>query len=146
MQALISDIWKSQGHAYNVIECTGSWTRNVLLSWVDSDGTRRRYKGGAVNGRWKQHGVMDKWLQYSKPSVNKVTVTHRFRCCKKGSKGSAVKVWQLIAGTAVDGDFGNNTQECNFSIPAEGTDLNPVMVSLAVIHGRPDLILYNKPT
>lgn len=103
------------GHAYNVIECTGSWTRNVLLSWVDSDGTRRRYKGGAKNGKWKQHGVMDKWLTYSKPSVNKVTVTASLPMLQKGSKGSAVKVWQLISGTAVDGDFGNNTRNATLA-------------------------------
>jgi peptidoglycan hydrolase-like protein with peptidoglycan-binding domain len=34
---------------------------------------------------------------------------------QKGSKGSAVKVWQLIAGAAVDGDFGNNTRNATLA-------------------------------
>lgn len=51
------------GRYYNVIECTGSWTRNVLYSWVDNDGTRRRYKGGAKNGKWTDWGLMC-WVDY----------------------------------------------------------------------------------
>ena len=52
------------GKYYNVIECTGSWTKNVLYSWVDSDGTRRKYKGGAKNSKWTDWGLMC-WLDYS---------------------------------------------------------------------------------
>lgn len=51
------------GRYYNVIECTGSWTKNVLYSWVDNDGTRRRYKGGAKNGKWTDWGLMC-WVDY----------------------------------------------------------------------------------
>ena len=53
------------GHAYNVIECTGSWERKILYSWVDPDGTRRRWKDGAKNGRWAKHGKMTKWVNYT---------------------------------------------------------------------------------
>lgn len=51
------------GRYYNVIECTGSWTKNVLYSWVDTDGTRRRYKGAAKNGKWTDWGLMC-WIDY----------------------------------------------------------------------------------
>lgn len=51
------------GRYYNVIECTGSWTKNVLYSWVDQDGTRRRYKGAAKNGKWTDWGLMC-WIDY----------------------------------------------------------------------------------
>ena len=51
------------GKYYNVIECTGAWTKNVLYSWVDQDGTRRRYKGGAKNGKWTDWGLMC-WVDY----------------------------------------------------------------------------------
>lgn len=51
------------GRYYNVIECTGSWTKNVLYSWVDADGTRRRYKGGAKNCKWTDWGLMC-WIDY----------------------------------------------------------------------------------
>lgn len=56
--------FQMNGRTYNVIECTGSWTHNVLASWVDKDGTRRQYKGGPRNDRWRQHGKMTKWLDY----------------------------------------------------------------------------------
>ena len=52
------------GKYYNVIECTGSWTKNVLYSWVDADGTRRNFKGGKKNGKWTDWGLMC-WIDYS---------------------------------------------------------------------------------
>lgn len=52
------------GKYYNVIECTGAWTKNVLYSWVDQDGTRRRYKGGAKSSKWTDWGLMC-WIDYS---------------------------------------------------------------------------------
>ena len=30
---------------------------------------------------------------------------------KKGSKGNAVKVWQIIIGTTADGNFGSGTEK-----------------------------------
>lgn len=53
------------GKKCNVIECTGAWERCVLYSWVDSDGTRRRYKGGEIKGKWLKHGLLTPWLDYS---------------------------------------------------------------------------------
>lgn len=45
------------GKLYNVIECTASWDKKVLWSWVDADGTRRHYKGcTAKNGLWVEYG------------------------------------------------------------------------------------------
>lgn len=52
------------GKYYNVIECTGAWTKNVLYSWVDADGTRRKFKGGQKSSRWTDWGLMC-WLDYS---------------------------------------------------------------------------------
>lgn len=45
---------------YNVIECTSAWTKNVLASWVDADGTRRKYKGctGKI-GKWYKYGLLN---------------------------------------------------------------------------------------
>lgn len=52
------------GKYYNVIECTGAWTKNVLYSWVDADGTRRNFKGGSKASRWTDWGLMC-WIDYS---------------------------------------------------------------------------------
>lgn len=45
------------GREYNVIECTASWDKRVLWSWVDIDGTRRHYRGGSKNGQWVEYGI-----------------------------------------------------------------------------------------
>lgn len=51
-------------YTYNVIECTTSWGGGVIYSWVDPDGTRRKYKNGPVSRRWEKHGKMSRWVSY----------------------------------------------------------------------------------
>lgn len=55
---------------YNVVECTASWGKKVLYSYVDSDGSRRPYKGGRKNGAWTDFGLLTQWVNYSKQEVN----------------------------------------------------------------------------
>lgn len=57
------------GKYYNVVECTGSWDKKVLYSWVDADGTRRRYKGGSKSSRWTDWGLMC-WVDYTDVTPN----------------------------------------------------------------------------
>lgn len=111
---------KFNGHEYNVIESTGSWERKVLYSWVDSDGTRRRYKGGQKNGKWTHHGKMTAWLDYSNapqpapqptPQPTPSKEEYDMPTIKKGNKGDAVKIWQVIVKVSIDGDFGPNTDK-----------------------------------
>ena len=100
------------GKTYNVIECTAAWERKVLYSWVDPDGTRRHYKGGPSKGKWLKHGKMTAWISYGSTPATKTThVSVDLPIIQKGSKGKAVKVWQIICGTAADGDFGANTEK-----------------------------------
>ena len=92
------------GKSYNVIECTPSFGNGIVYSWVDSDGTRRAYKGGSKNGKWTKHGLMTPWVSYVSAS--------KYPTLKKGSSGAAVKELQglLIAKgydpKGVDGQFG----------------------------------------
>ena len=96
------------GKEYNVIECTGSWERKILYSYVDIYGRRFHYKGAKQNGSWKKHGRL-KLIKYetSEPVIEKED--YNMRIISKGSKGKAVKIWQVIVGVTADGDFGNNT-------------------------------------
>ena len=55
------------GHTYNVIECTASWDAKVLYSWVDADGTRRKWKGGSASKKWTDWGLMC-WITYEEDS------------------------------------------------------------------------------
>lgn len=53
------------GHIVNVIECTSAWTKNVQWSYVDAQGYRYQYKGGAKSSRkWDDWGLMC-WVDYS---------------------------------------------------------------------------------
>ena len=51
---------------HNVIEATTSWGANaVIYSWVDGDGTRRRYQRGTFsenNYKWTTHGSLNQWV------------------------------------------------------------------------------------
>ena len=57
------------GKIYNVIECTGSWERKVLYSYVDSNGNRYKYKGQTSrNGVWSDWGLLP-WIDYEQTSA-----------------------------------------------------------------------------
>ncbi len=65
-------------NTYNVIECTTLWGGGVIYSWVDSDGTRRKCKGGQVSRKWESNGKMTKWVSYEsdpKKKTNEETVS-----------------------------------------------------------------------
>lgn len=44
------------------------------------------------------------------PAQNQNTEDYNMKTIKKGSKGNAVKVWQIIIGAAADGNFGSGTE------------------------------------
>lgn len=89
------------GKIYNVIECTGSWERKVLYSYVDTDGTRRHYKGAAKNGKWQKHGKMTPWLDYSsKNQKEEVAPVQPSFEPKKNLDEKALEVYR--------GKYGNN--------------------------------------
>ena len=57
-------IGKTVNGKYNVIECTSAWNGGVQKAWVDSDGTRRREKGGPARSTWTKHGKPTLWVSY----------------------------------------------------------------------------------
>ena len=58
-----------EGNA-NVIEATTDWGANAIIySWVDRDGTRRRYEDGPLSEmkyNWTSHGSLEQWVWTSK--------------------------------------------------------------------------------
>lgn len=125
---------------YNVIECTSSFGGGVVYSWVDSDGTRRKIKGGAIssdkNGRiirWSHHGLPSKWVSNAPQGSNsneKPKVDYsKYPVLKKGSTGKYVKIMQQLLvdkgydPKGVDGIFGNGCLAAVKKYQKENTDL-----------------------
>ena len=119
---------------YNTIECTKSFGGGVVFSWVDSDGTRRNQKDGVKNGKWKQHGLMTKWVKYlpiQNPTQIQVKPDYsKYPVLKKGSKGEYVKILQRLLLSkgydpkGIDGQFGNNTLIAVKNFQKTNTDIN----------------------
>lgn len=79
------------GHIYNVIECTGAWERGILYSWVDADGTRRRWKGGSASAKWTKHGLMTPWVKYPEIKTEKKTNAEIAREVIDGKWGNGIE-------------------------------------------------------
>lgn len=48
---------------------------------------------------------------YGRPKYDEeIEVVYNMKTIKKGSKGTAVKIWQLIIGAEIDGSFGSETE------------------------------------
>lgn len=63
------------GKIVNVVECTGSWERKVLYSYVDSAGGRFKFKGDTKrNGSWSDWGLLP-WIDYEQTSATSATTT-----------------------------------------------------------------------
>ena len=52
------------GRVYNVIESSKGWG-GIVYSYVDADGTRRKFKGSVKNCQWMKNGLPDKWVDFS---------------------------------------------------------------------------------
>lgn len=117
---------------YNVIEATCSFGGGIVYSWVDSDGTRRNYKGAKKNCQWEKHGLMTKWVKYlpidnpkpiEKPDYSKYPVL------KKGNIGKYVTELQklLVAKgydpKGIDGIFGKGCFAAVKKFQSENTDI-----------------------
>lgn len=53
----------------------------------------------------------EKPVKVEKKPVRKEESEYNMPVIKKGSKGKAVKVWQVIIGAAIDGEFGKKTED-----------------------------------
>lgn len=120
--------YEIDGKTYNVVECTASWEKCVLLSYVDEDGTRRHYKGSRANGKWTDFGLLTPYVEYEEydisdpcenPSVD-VPEAPLYNLYY-GSKGSEVSKLQRCLNflryedyngesLVVDGEFGLKTK------------------------------------
>ena len=94
----VGEFYDRGGTLCNVVECTTGWDSNgVIGSWVDTDGTRRAWKGGPASVCWGRHGKLP-WIDYTnKPKYNVIDVD--------GWWGSDTTWWtqKLLGCSIVDG-------------------------------------------
>lgn len=120
---------KRNGREYNVIECTKSFGGGIVYSWLDPDGTRRSFKGGAKNGKWVSHGKMKQWIEYETNQAKPKVDYSKYPVLKKGSRGEYVKIMQQLLvdkgydPNGVDGIFGNGCLACVKKYQSENTDI-----------------------
>ena len=116
------------GKIYNVIECTAAWGGGILYSYVNESGERYNYKGGARNGKWKQHGLLTSFVEYPKTSVT--PDYSKYPVLRKGSRGDYVYILQrlLVAKgynpNGIDGIFGKGCQIAVKNFQNDNTDVN----------------------
>ena len=85
------------GKEYNVIECTkNTWGNGVIYTYVDTDGTRRRYKGSSSRSlKWSEYGLLTPYVNYDGAEVKPVTPDYsKYPILKKGSRNSYVTILQ----------------------------------------------------
>lgn len=113
------------GKIYNVIECTGSWERKVIWSYVDVDGARRHWKGDRKNCAWTDFGIPSTFVDFGKvpdtSPAEKPTVppyTLRRGMYRNSNVLNLQKCLTFIGCNVgkdykpleIDGDFGPNTE------------------------------------
>ena len=60
--------------------------------------------------RAAEQALFIKSVSAAAPAQNTESEDYNMKTIKKGSKGNAVKVWQIIIGAAADGIFGSGTE------------------------------------
>lgn len=81
---------------------------------------------GLRRRRAAEQALFNKPVSAATPAQNQNTEDYNMKTIKKGSKGNAVKVWQIIIGAAADGIFGSGTEsatkiwQSNHGLAADG--------------------------
>ena len=81
---------------------------------------------GLKRRRAAEQALFNKPVSTATPAQNTESEDYNMKTIKKGSKGNAVKVWQIIIGAAADGIFGSGTEsatktwQSNHGLAADG--------------------------
>lgn len=124
------------GKIYNVIEATknGKFGNGVIYTYVDKDGTRRKYKGSSKTSlKWSEHGLLTRYVEYDldqKPVDSKPSVDYsKYPVLRKGCRGEYVKILQTLLldkgydCKGIDGIWGNNTDKAVRKFQSENFDI-----------------------
>lgn len=90
--------------------CKGRTAAQIALAMPSYNKAAGKVLAGLTRRRKAEQALFNKPVSAAAPAQNQNTEDYNMQTIKKGSKGNAVKVWQIIIGAAADGIFGSGTE------------------------------------
>lgn len=107
--------------------CKGRTAAQIVRTMPNYNKANGRVLAGLKRRRAAEQALFNKPVSgTAAPAQNQNTEDYNMKTIKKGSKGNAVKVWQIIIGVAADGIFGSGTEsatktwQSNHGLTADG--------------------------
>lgn len=90
--------------------CKGRTAAQIAQAMTQYCKANGKVLAGLKRRRAAEQALFNKPVSAVTPAQNQNTEDYNMKTIKKGSKGNAVKVWQIIIGAAADGIFGSGTE------------------------------------
>ena len=90
--------------------CAGRSTAQIAAALPKYNKAAGKVLSGLVRRRAAEQALFNTAVSSTVETANTETEDYNMKTIKKGSKGNAVKVWQIIIGVTVDGIFGSGTE------------------------------------
>lgn len=106
--------------------CKGRTAAQIAQAMTQYCKANGKVLAGLRRRRAAEQALFNKPVSAATPAQNQNTEDYNMKTIKKGSKGNAVKVWQIIIGAAADGNFGSGTEsatktwQSNHGLAADG--------------------------
>ncbi len=106
--------------------CKGRTAAQIARTMPNYNKAAGKVLAGLKRRRAAEQALFNKPVSAAAPAQNQNTEDYNMKTIKKGSKGNAVKVWQIIIGAAADGNFGSGTEsatktwQSNHGLAADG--------------------------
>lgn len=106
--------------------CKGRTAAQIVRTMPNYNKAAGKVLAGLKRRRAAEQALFNKPVSAATPAQNTESEDYNMKTIKKGSKGNAVKVWQIIIGAAADGNFGSGTEsatktwQSNHGLAADG--------------------------
>lgn len=90
--------------------CKGRTAAQIAQAMTQYCKANGKVLAGLKRRRAAEQALFNKPVSAAAAAQNQNTEDYNMKTIKKGSKGNAVKVWQIIIGVAADGIFGSGTE------------------------------------
>ena len=91
--------------------CKGRCTVQIAAALPKYNKAAGKVLSGLVRRRVAEQKLFNTAVSSTVETANTETEDYNMKTIKKGSKGNAVKVWQIIVGVTADGIFGSGTEK-----------------------------------